>query len=121
MDDDTISLVQRSWAKAALNKHEFSRLLYEKLFDLDPTLVRLFRVNLTPQQEQFMSTMDVAVAGLSRVEELAPMLRKLGERHTKYGAKDKDYETVGQAIVALTRAFMKGESLRAGAVCIKAV
>jgi hemoglobin-like flavoprotein len=41
----------------------------------------------------------LAVSSLDRMEQLLPAVRSLGARHVEYGVQDKDYDTVGQALL----------------------
>ena len=36
---------------------------------------------------------------LDRIEQLLPVVQSLGTRHVSYGVRDKDYDTVGQALL----------------------
>jgi hemoglobin-like flavoprotein len=46
-----------------------------------------------------MATLKVAVNGLTKLETIVPAVQILGQRHLEYGVKDKDYETVGAALL----------------------
>jgi hemoglobin-like flavoprotein len=46
-----------------------------------------------------MQTLGIAVAGLSRIDELGRTLRELGHKHCDYGVTDADYDTVGAALL----------------------
>jgi hemoglobin-like flavoprotein len=41
----------------------------------------------------------LAVHGLKSPETLIPAVQALGRRHVAYGVKEKDYETVGKALL----------------------
>jgi hemoglobin-like flavoprotein len=41
----------------------------------------------------------LAVNSLDRMEQLLPVVQSLGTRHVSYGVRDKDYDTVGQALL----------------------
>jgi hemoglobin-like flavoprotein len=43
--------------------------------------------------------LGVAVSSLDRMDQLLPVVRSLGTRHVSYGVRDKDYDTVGQALL----------------------
>jgi hemoglobin-like flavoprotein len=45
--------------------------------------------------------LNLAVASLDRVQEIAPRLEALGSRHAaSYGVQDCHYDTVGEALIA---------------------
>jgi len=69
------------------------------LFELDPDLELLFKGNLTEQGRKLMQMLGLAVSSLDRMEQLLPVVRSLGTRHVGYGVRDKDYDTVGRALL----------------------
>lgn len=99
MDDSTKKLVQDSWAQVAPMADKAAELFYARLFELDPTLKLLFKAPLATQGKLLMKALDGAVAGLSDVEALVPVLQNLGVRHAGYGVIPKDYETVETALM----------------------
>ena len=46
-----------------------------------------------------MQMLTLAVSSLDRMEQPLPVVRSLGTRHVSYGVRDKDYDTVGQALL----------------------
>lgn len=46
-----------------------------------------------------MQMLGLAVNSLDRMDQLLPVVRSLGTRHVSYGVRDKDYDTVGQALL----------------------
>jgi hemoglobin-like flavoprotein len=46
-----------------------------------------------------MQMLGLAVNSLDRIEQLLPALQSLGTRHVVYGVRDKDYDTVGRALL----------------------
>ena len=46
-----------------------------------------------------MKTINIAVQALDYVEPLIPTLKEMGAAHAGYGVKDKDYNTVGSALL----------------------
>jgi hemoglobin-like flavoprotein len=98
-----IELVQRSWAKVVPIQDQAARIFYTRLFDADPGLQRLFKVDMAEQGKKLMMMITVAVNGLSRLETIVPAVQDLGRRHRDYGVKDADYDTVGVALLATLR------------------
>ena len=99
MTNEQIKLVQDTFKQVAPISETAAQLFYARLFELDPDLELLFKGNLTEQGRKLMQMLGVAVASLDRMEQLLPALQSLGSRHVNYGVRDKDYETVGRALL----------------------
>ena len=104
------TLVQDSFAIIAPIADDAAALFYRRLFELDPSLERLFRGDMSEQRKKLMQMLTAAVKGLDRLEQLVPVVEDLGRRHAGYGVLDAHYETVGSALlwtleVALGPAF----------------
>lgn len=76
-----------------------SLLFYGRLFDLDPSLRQLFKIDLKEQSKKLVATLDALVEGIDDWERIVPTLRELGQRHAGYGVKDEHYDTVCSALV----------------------
>ena len=74
-------------------------MFYERLFQSDPALRRLFRGNMEEQGARLMRMIAVAVRGLNDPGRLLPAVRQLGVRHATYGVQPEHYETVGAALL----------------------
>jgi hemoglobin-like flavoprotein len=72
---------------------------YEKLFELDPSLRPLFKGDMAEQSRKLMQTLATVVHSLDRLEAIVPAVQSLGARHTGYGVKDADYNTVAEALL----------------------
>jgi hemoglobin-like flavoprotein len=94
-----IDLVQDSFAEIKPIAPAAAELFYSRLFMLDPGLKPMFKGDMAKQGQMLMSVLGSAVAGLRNLEALAPVVRKLGERHVGYGVKDEHYATVGAALL----------------------
>src|SRR5215212_6808084 len=92
-------LVQESFEQLKPIAHTAGRLFYIRLFDLDPSLSRLFKNDLDEQSRKLMQMLGMAVKGLDRPHELMPAVEALGRRHINYGVEDRHYETVGKALL----------------------
>jgi hemoglobin-like flavoprotein len=99
MTNEQIKLVQDSFKQVAPIAETAAQLFYARLFELDPDLELLFKGNLSEQGRKLMQMLAVAVGSLDRMEQLLPVVRSLGARHVSYGVRDKDYDTVGQALL----------------------
>lgn len=99
MTNEQIKLVRDTFRQVAPIAETAAQLFYARLFELDPDLELLFKGNLTEQGRKLMQTLGVAVNSLDRMEQLLPALQSLGTRHVTYGVRDKDYDTVGRALL----------------------
>jgi len=99
MTNEQIKLVQDSFRQVAPIAETAAQLFYARLFELDPNLGVLFKGNLTEQGRKLMQMLGLAVNSLDRMQQLLPVVRSLGTRHLVYGVRDKDYDTVGQALL----------------------
>jgi len=99
MTNEQIKLVQDSFKQVAPIAEAAAQLFYARLFELDPDLELLFKGNLSEQGRKLMQMLGLAVNSLDRMEQLLPVVRSLGTRHVSYGVRDKNYDTVGQALL----------------------
>jgi len=99
MTNEQIKIVQDSYRKVVPIAEAAAQLFYARLFELDPDLELLFKGNLTEQGRKLMQMLGLAVNSLHRMDQLLPVVRSLGTRHLDYGVRDKDYDTVGQALL----------------------
>ena len=99
MNSEAVTLIQSSWAKVIPIQAQAAELFYGRLFELDPSLKALFRIDLVEQGDKLTSMITVVVNGLSRLEMLVPAVQALGKRHQTYGVKDAHYDTVGEALL----------------------
>src|SRR3954468_4998726 len=99
MTPEQKNLVQTSFEKIKPIAKTAAALFYGRLFDLDPSLERLFKGDLDGQGQKLMHMIGLAVKGLNRPTELLPVLHELGERHAAYGVAEHDYDAVGAALL----------------------
>jgi hemoglobin-like flavoprotein len=95
-----ISLIQSSWSAVEPIADTAAILFYDRLFELDPALRRLFRkTDMTQQRKILMQTLTVVVRSLARLDTIVPAIQALGRRHAGYGVRDEHYDTVGAALL----------------------
>ena len=99
MTPSQIQLVQSTLPQLVAMKEDVARLFYFRLFQLDPALRSLFKSDLGQQGQKVMAMLGTLISGLNRVDQVAPILRDLGRRHVGYGVQDRDYATVGTALL----------------------
>jgi hemoglobin-like flavoprotein len=100
MTPTQVGLIRESWAAVEPIADAAAGLFYGRLFELDPTLERLFRrTDMVRQRQVLMGTLAVVVKTLDRIEELLPAVEALGRRHAGYGVRESHYATVGEALL----------------------
>ena len=99
MNGVQIKLVQESFRQVAPMAEAAAGLFYARLFELDPDLRSLFKGDMTEQGRRLMQMLGLAVKSLDRPDQLLPAVRALGARHVAYGVREKDYDTVGGALL----------------------
>ena len=99
MNAEQVKLVQESFQKVAPIAGAAATLFYGRLFDLDPALESLFKGDMVEQGRKLMQMIGVAVKSLDRLEQVLPAVCALGARHAGYGVREKDYDTVGRALI----------------------
>ncbi len=84
MTPKQVAMIQTSWSEVEPISDVAATLFYERLFDLDPTIRRLFRrTDMVQQRKILMQTLAVVVRSLDRLEQLTPALEGLGRRHAR--------------------------------------
>lgn len=99
MTPEQKNLVQATFKEVVPIADTAAKLFYSKLFELDPFLKTLFKGDMEEQGRKLMKIIGTAVNGLDRLDEIVPVVEDLGKRHVSYGVKDKDYNTVGTALL----------------------
>lgn len=99
MTPQQINLVQESFRKVLPIADTAATIFYARLFELDPSLRKLFKADMKKQGMMLMSMLASAVRGLSDPNALIPVLTALGRRHTGYGVVDAHYTTVAEALL----------------------
>ena len=92
-------LVQESFAAVVPIADDAAVLFYRRLFELDPSLERMFKGDMTEQRRKLMQMLTAAVKGLDRLDQLVPVVEELGRRHAGYHVEDAHYDTVGAALL----------------------
>jgi hemoglobin-like flavoprotein len=93
------TLVQETFAMIAPIADDAAALFYRRLFEIDPSLQRMFRGDMAEQRKKLMQMLTAAVKGLDRLDQLVPVVQDLGRRHATYGVLDAHYDTVGAALL----------------------
>lgn len=109
MTPEEIKLVKESWAKVVPISETAAELFYGKLFELDPSVRSMFKGDMKEQGRKLMAILNTAVNSLDNLEAIVPAIQDMGKRHVGYGVKDKDYDTVGEALIWTLGAGLKDD------------
>ncbi|WP_101758388.1 globin family protein [Oceanicoccus sp. KOV_DT_Chl] len=99
MTPEQIQLCMDSWSKVEPIADDAAVLFYNNLFEADPELKPLFKGNMVEQGKKLMQMITAAVRMLDNLDQLVPIVQKLGIRHAGYGVVADHYDTVGAALL----------------------
>jgi hemoglobin-like flavoprotein len=103
MDAASIALVESTFTAVGPLSDQLSRLFYERLFQLDPSVRTMFPADLAAQRQKLIDELVAIVGSLGRVHELVARTTDLGSRHAGYGVEPHHYDLVLEALLhALT-------------------
>jgi hemoglobin-like flavoprotein len=95
-----VAWIRESWTAVEPIQDVAAGLFYDRLFELDPSLRRLFaRTDMAQQKKILMQTLTVVVKSLDRLDQLVPAVQALGRRHAGYGVRASHYDSVGAALL----------------------
>lgn len=94
-----IDLVQQSWEKVVPIAKDAAALFYNRLFELDPSLRKIFGDDIEEQGKKLMTVLTTVVRGLKKLDALESKVWQLGRRHAVYEVKQQDYDTVATALL----------------------
>ena len=93
-------LIRDSFAIVHQMPEAIAMLFYGRLFNLDPGLRSLFKIDMLTQSRKLMDTLIAVVDSLDRFDHLRPMLRELGRKHTvEYGVRPEHYQVLIEALL----------------------
>jgi len=99
MNQIQIKIVQTTWAKVIPELDQAAQDFLEKILDIKPELIKLFRTDTRELGMLMMAMINRAINALDDFDEFIPEIQKLGSRHTHYGVADEDYDTVAAALL----------------------
>jgi hemoglobin-like flavoprotein len=94
-----VELIQTSFQQVLPIAETAGVLLCERIFTLAPETRSLFAADIRPHAKRLMAAVNVVVDGLDDLDDVAPMLVKLGARHVRYGARPEHFDVVGSALL----------------------
>ncbi len=109
MSPQCVERVQASWRRLKPQAATVAALFYGRLFEIDASLRPLFRGDLQAQGAKLTSALDFVVEGLDDLPPRLPAVRELARRHVGYGVQERDYDTVGEALLWTLGQGLAGE------------
>ena len=103
MTPEQKTLVQDSFELVEPIAADAAKLFYGNLFAMDPALQSIFKGDMEEQGKKLMQMIGTAVRMLDRLDELVPVVQRLGVRHVEYGVQTTHYDTVGAALLKTLR------------------
>ena len=95
-----IDLIRTSWSAVEPISDAAARLFYDRLFESDPAIKRLFaKTDMQAQRGILMQTLTLLVSSLDDFELVVPVLEALGRVHAGYGVRQRHYDTVEAALL----------------------
>ena len=93
------SLVRQTFAAVVPIADQAAAMFYGRLFELNPSLRSLFKIDIREQGKKLMQMIGFCVGKLDALDELVPIVKSLGARHVGYGVVESDYAAVGAALL----------------------
>lgn len=99
MKVEQLQLVLQSLTEIQLLADKITRDFYKHLFEIAPATQGLFKGDMKRQGSMFITTLSLAVNGLSKVEDIQPAVWTLGERHASYGVTPEYFQPFREAFL----------------------
>lgn len=96
---DTVLYVRQSWEMLEAEAPQASAHFYDHLFVADPSLIPMFRDNMSEQGDKLIQMLRFAVHEIGNAERFTKAFQALGRRHAKYGVLNAHYPLVGEALL----------------------
>lgn len=95
-----VEMLETSFDAIAPRGEELMDVFYQRLFELDPEVQRLFGgTDMEAQKKKLLSTLVLLRNSLRDLGQVVPALKGLGARHAGYGVAPEHYTLVGQALI----------------------
>ena len=99
MNAEQVKLLRETFKAIEPMAQETGEMLYNKLFEIDPSLQPLFKGDIKTQAKMVITAIGLAVSGLDKPEGLQDQVKSLGTRHITYGVPPRDVNTFGAALI----------------------
>ena len=101
MTPDQVHLIRHSFAEMSRYDHIAALIFYRKLFEIDPSLRRLFVGDIEEQAKKLTDMLGVLISMLESPPGMEMELRAMGVRHAGYGVNDEHYGIVAEALLGM--------------------
>ena len=99
MKAEQLTLVLDSLVLVQPKADEIAKSFYMHLFEIAPVAKKLFTGDMERQGSMLMTSLSLAVSGLSDMESILPSVRALGERHFSYGVKPEYFQPAIESFI----------------------
>lgn len=102
---DVAAVVTASFNRVGTRADAMIARFYERLFELDPSLRRLFPEDMSQQRDKLYTALSLVLRNLRNPELLVPLLEDLGRRHAAYGARPEHFDLLGKSLMCALSEF----------------
>lgn len=99
MKAEELKLVLDSLTLVQSIADEVAKSFYKHLFEIAPQTKKLFTGDMERQGTMLMTSLSLAVSGLSNMDEILPSVQALGERHVSYGVKPEYFQPASESFI----------------------
>jgi len=99
MKAEQLQLVLESLTLVQPLADAIAKSFYLHLFELVPQAQKLFTGNMDRQGSMLMTSLSLAVTGLSDMDAILPAVQALGERHYSYGVKPEYFQAGSESFI----------------------
>ena len=78
---------------------DIAKSFYKHLFEITPQTKKLFTGDMDRQGTMLMTSLSLAVSGLSNMDDILPSVHALGERHVSYGVKPEYFQSASESFI----------------------
>jgi len=99
LTEKEIKLIQESFQLLSSKSAKVGKDFYQLLFERNPELKELFKVDMNEQALAFMRMVKTVVEGLNNPQIIIPAVQQLGKKHSEYGVEYKHYKDFGNCLI----------------------
>ena len=99
MKAEQLKLVLDSLPQVQPLADQIAKSFYMHLFEIAPSAKKLFTGDMDRQGSMLMTSLSLAVSGLSNMDDILPSVQALGERHFSYGVKPEHFQPALQSFI----------------------
>ena len=99
MKAEQLQLVLQSLTVIQPLAEKITRDFYQHLFEMEPAIRQLFKGDMERQGAMLLTTLSLAVNGLSSIEDIQPAVWALGARHSSYGVKPEYFQPFRESFI----------------------